>query len=145
MRRNGGDGYPSPGIIRVWRQSKAIALCMASGTEKIRGAGAQTEVEQMTETHEAQIERLARFILEEVDGEPRKSEGAVDTAIRIIRVQGEHRDRVCPECGHCPAGKKFCVFVVTPTREVSIRCPRCNGSVAYIWRYCENCGKKVKP
>ena len=32
-----------------------------------------------------QIDRLAMFILEEVEGEPSQSEGAVDTAIRIIR------------------------------------------------------------
>ncbi len=40
---------------------------------------------EMTETPEAQIERLAAFIMAEVPGEPSESEGAVDTAIRIIR------------------------------------------------------------
>ena len=39
----------------------------------------------MTETAEQQIDRLARFIMEEVPGEPSQSQGAVDTAIRIIR------------------------------------------------------------
>ena len=34
---------------------------------------------------ESQIGRLADFILAEVPGEPSQSEGAVDTAIRIIR------------------------------------------------------------
>lgn len=33
---------------------------------------------------EEQIERLARFIMDEVPGEPSQSQGAVDTAIRII-------------------------------------------------------------
>ena len=33
----------------------------------------------------AQIDELATFILEEVPGEPSRSEGAVDTAIRLLR------------------------------------------------------------
>jgi len=32
-----------------------------------------------------QIEKLAEFIMSEVDGEPSKSEGAGDCAIRIIK------------------------------------------------------------
>ena len=32
-----------------------------------------------------EIRRLAQFIMEEVPGEPSQSEGAVDTAIRLIR------------------------------------------------------------
>lgn len=36
---------------------------------------------------DAEIDRLARFIIAEVAGEPSQSEGAVDTAIRIIRKQ----------------------------------------------------------
>ena len=39
------------------------------------------------ETAEQQIDRLAKFILDEVHGEPSRSEGAVDTAIRIIKRQ----------------------------------------------------------
>lgn len=37
------------------------------------------------ETLKSQIDRLARFIMAEVPGEPSESEGAVDTAIRVIR------------------------------------------------------------
>jgi len=33
-----------------------------------------------------EFDRLARFILDEVPGEPSQSEGAVDTAIRLIRA-----------------------------------------------------------
>ena len=33
-----------------------------------------------------QIERLARFIQEEIPGEPSRLEGAVDTAIRLLRL-----------------------------------------------------------
>lgn len=36
------------------------------------------------EPHEAQIERLAQFIMAEVPGEPSISEGAVDCAIRLL-------------------------------------------------------------
>jgi len=36
-------------------------------------------------TAEEQVERLAKFIMDEVPGEPSRSEGAVDTAIRIIK------------------------------------------------------------
>jgi len=37
------------------------------------------------ESPKSQIERLANFIMAEVPGEPSQSEGAIDTAIRIIR------------------------------------------------------------
>jgi len=36
---------------------------------------------------DAQIKKLADFIMAEVPGEPSQSEGAIDTAIRIIRTQ----------------------------------------------------------
>jgi hypothetical protein len=36
---------------------------------------------------ESQVARLAAFIVEEIPGEPSRSEGAVDTAIRIMRQQ----------------------------------------------------------
>jgi hypothetical protein len=36
------------------------------------------------ETHEQQIDRLATFIMRHVPGEPSQSEGAVDTAIRLL-------------------------------------------------------------
>ena len=39
----------------------------------------------MAESLDSQIERLANFILENVPGEPSRSEGAVDTAIRLLR------------------------------------------------------------
>jgi hypothetical protein len=32
-----------------------------------------------------QIQRLANFIMHEIPGEPSQSEGAVDTAIRLLR------------------------------------------------------------
>lgn len=41
------------------------------------------------ETLDSQINRLAKFIMAEVDGEPSRSEGAVDCSIRVIRkLQG---------------------------------------------------------
>ena len=38
----------------------------------------------MTESLDSQIDRLAKFIMENIPGEPSQSEGAVDTAIRIM-------------------------------------------------------------
>lgn len=49
--------------------------------EAITGRGRR----RMTESSEAQIDRLAAFIMNEVPGEPSQSEGAVDTAIRWMR------------------------------------------------------------
>lgn len=40
---------------------------------------------ESVESAEQQIKRLARFIMEEIPGEPSQSEGAVDTAIRLLR------------------------------------------------------------
>lgn len=43
-------------------------------------------VEQLEEPEaNCQIDKLAKFIMSEVEGEPSQSEGAVDTAIRIIK------------------------------------------------------------
>lgn len=39
----------------------------------------------MGESAEQQIDRLAKFIMEEVPGEPSEDQGAVDTAMRLIR------------------------------------------------------------
>jgi len=39
---------------------------------------------ESVESAEQQIKRLARFIME-IPGEPSQSEGAVDTAIRLLR------------------------------------------------------------
>lgn len=39
-----------------------------------------------TERLEEQVKRLAGFIMEELPGEPSENEGAVDTAIRLLRA-----------------------------------------------------------
>jgi len=36
------------------------------------------------ESLESQVDRLAKFILKSVPGEPSRSEGAIDTAIRLL-------------------------------------------------------------
>jgi hypothetical protein len=36
------------------------------------------------ESLESQVERLARFILDNVPGEPSEDQGAIDTAIRLL-------------------------------------------------------------
>lgn len=40
---------------------------------------------------EAQIEKLANFIMAEIDGEPSEDEGAVDCAIRIMKCQNKDK------------------------------------------------------
>lgn len=45
-----------------------------------------------SETLSSQIDRLAKFIMEEIDGEPSESEGAVDCAIRVMRKLKDRRD-----------------------------------------------------
>ena len=39
----------------------------------------------LNETLESQVKRLADVIMAEIPGEPSRSEGAVDTAIRLLR------------------------------------------------------------
>jgi hypothetical protein len=48
-------------------------------------------LEKKVETAEEQIDRLAKFIMGEVPGEPSESEGAVDCAIRLLRQWLEER------------------------------------------------------
>ena len=48
----------------------------------------------MSETLRSQINRLATVIIDEVPGEPSQSEGAVDTAIRLIRELIVLRDKM---------------------------------------------------
>lgn len=47
-----------------------------------------------------QIDTLASFIMQEVEGEPSESQGAVDTAIRII-TQLQERVRELEAAGKC--------------------------------------------
>ena len=53
-------------------------------------------VNYMVDT-ETQINKLANFIMQEVDGEPSQSEGAIDTAIRLIRKHLTEKPRVSRE------------------------------------------------
>jgi hypothetical protein len=56
---------------------------------------ARAEVaEQRVHDLELQIDALANYILSEVPGEPSQSEGAVDTAIRVMREQRTQLDNV---------------------------------------------------
>ena len=40
----------------------------------------------MNESAEDQVRRLAEVIMDEIPGEPSQSQGAVDTAIRLLRA-----------------------------------------------------------
>lgn len=57
------------------------------------------------ESLDSQINRLANFIMESIKGEPSKSEGAVDCAIRIMTEMKQRAEKaeifiknVCFEC-----------------------------------------------
>jgi hypothetical protein len=57
----------------------------------------QEEVAKLTAERDhldGEIKRLADFIMAEVPGEPSQSQGAVDTAIRVIRALTAERDRL---------------------------------------------------
>ncbi len=68
-----------------------------------------------------QITKLANFIMAEVDGEPSQNEGAVDCAIRIMRMNARLRNLVlgpgvrekiicCRDCDSYPPPKcEFCI------------------------------------
>jgi hypothetical protein len=47
-----------------------------------------------TESLESQVDRLARYIVENVPGEPSESEGAIDCVIRIIARQADQVSRL---------------------------------------------------
>lgn len=41
----------------------------------------------MAKSYRAQIDRLATYIMENIPGEPSQSQGAIDTAIRLLQSQ----------------------------------------------------------
>lgn len=70
-------------------EKKGIALAQAEAkVEVVRFFLMNLMIREVKEMNCAeQIDRLAEFIMKEVDGEPSKNEGAVDTAIRLLRVR----------------------------------------------------------
>ncbi len=70
-----------------------------------------------------QIDKLASFIMSEIDGEPSKSEGAIDCAIRLLkegkdtklaerkRCAGVVEGLPNPECG-CESNFNGCVICI---------------------------------
>ena len=78
------------------------------------------ELKRRTDNLDAQIDRLAKFIMAEVPGEPSASEGAVETAIRVIR-----RLRGVPQATDCA-----CAVPVTPFAGATYsKCVHCGGEV----------------
>ncbi len=63
--------------------------CLGDVIEELREerdeARAEVKRLQDDETLGSQIDRLADFIMREVPGEPSENEGAIDTAIRVMR------------------------------------------------------------
>ena len=47
---------------------------------------------EQKENSKEQIDKLANFIMDEIEGEPGKSEGAVGTAIRLLKKLPEHKE-----------------------------------------------------
>ena len=47
----------------------------------------------------SQIDTLAEYIVSEIDGEPSKSEGAGDTAIRLLKMYRTALDEIIHEIG----------------------------------------------
>jgi hypothetical protein len=70
------------------------------------GGGGDSEPQVEAEPLESQVERLARFIMENIPGEPSQSEGAIDTAIRLLseeRTLGKADWLYSPDLGcHIP-------------------------------------------
>lgn len=66
--------------------------------------GKATQKGDAMEPLQSQIDRLAAFIIREVPGEPSQNEGAIDTAIRLIRSQPLAEPPVEIRCGYdnCP-------------------------------------------
>jgi hypothetical protein len=65
----------------TWPKTRDMTLwAWETLVERILAAGRK----QLSE----QIERLAQVIIHEIPGEPSQSQGAIDTAIRIMREQG---------------------------------------------------------
>lgn len=46
--------------------------------------GDENKCPRFCETLDSQIDRLAKFIMEKIEGEPSQNEGAIDTAIRLL-------------------------------------------------------------
>jgi len=65
-------------IIQEEKQQKAQER--AEEIEKFRES-----IKDSYESLESQIDRLAHFIMENIPGEPSESEGAIDTAIRLLK------------------------------------------------------------
>lgn len=99
LRRAEGATLPAGAIAFI--QSWASETCGLD--EHDAGvAWACKELKRMLESEGAtlgeQIDRLAKFIMDEIPGEPSQSEGAVDTAIRLLR------ERATPTAQRVAAG-----------------------------------------
>lgn len=77
------DSQPMDGVKAWYRQMTRYAIEAALvGARPAEGSRVAGPDDQLATK---QIEKLAQFIMDEVPGEPSQSEGAVDTAIRLLR------------------------------------------------------------
>jgi hypothetical protein len=73
-------GVIKKGKMRYYKCAECNLGCGVYGDER----DINTSLEAV-ESLGSQIDRLANFIMREIDGEPSRSEGAVDCAIRLLR------------------------------------------------------------
>lgn len=83
------DVRPDLGSIFMLGDGRAVEVSMQDLQRWIQG-GFLVRVDSAR----TQIERLATFIMDEVPGEPSQDQGAIDTAIRIIRTLMAERGQV---------------------------------------------------
>lgn len=76
----------------------------------------------MSEPLEDQVKRLAEFIAQNVPGEPSQSQGAVDTAIRILAKhypqQPDEAERIAAAVAEATENPGRTVPVADPANEV---------------------------
>lgn len=74
-------------IIMQPELAEAFAMILARETGMLPGG---------FEPLDSQIQRLANFIMAEIPGEPSQNEGAIDTAIRLLRLHNSKPQTVAP-------------------------------------------------
>ncbi len=87
--QGGGDGCARGTFTYLVTDEKCIVQFSPEGDPAERQFEAwvmyESPVKVLQESRESQLDRLAAFIIEGVPGEPSENEGAVDTAIRLLR------------------------------------------------------------
>lgn len=83
LPEDGGD-VPCAELFYLDREDWTEMGCPEAITVAVWPGDRQDLMESDLEQAQAQIDRLATFIMDVIDGEPSESEGAIDTAIRLL-------------------------------------------------------------